>query len=405
MSSPPPAISAALSLGGAVAASTGPRGFPLILAAAPGAAAAALVAAAGGAGAWAAANQPELEALLSRYGAVLFRGLVRSDDAADAAAGASPAALAFSAFVRGFSGARWADLPYADSLSYAVRTEVCDRVCTTNEGRLGGMVWHHEQAQAPRFPRAVFFFCEVPAEPGCGGGTGISPSAAVHDALAREHPAFLAACAAKGLVYRARLPPRDGAGAGSGVGRSWRSFWRCAKKAEAEARMRELGYSWQWEAAAGGGGGGGGEEEEEEEEEDVLRMVTPVLPAVVAAPPSATLVFFNQAIAQVLSNAKWFLEVSDSAKTLTPEEEAAKVGEFLTLGDGSPVDLAALRFAAQVADENAYDIEWQRNDVALLDNYLVMHARRAWAGDGPRKVLASLVNEPERLPTPGGGAK
>ena len=150
--------------------------------------------------------------------------------------------------------------------------------------------------------------------------------------------------------------------------------------------MRELGYAWSWEAGEG-------------EEEDVLRMATPVLPAVVAAPPSGRLVFFNQAMAQVLSNAKWFLEVVADAG-LSPEAEAAKMADFLTLGDGSPVDLAALRFAAKVADEHAYDIEWQRGDVALLDNYLVMHARRAWVGDGPRRVLASLVNEPERLPTP-----
>ena len=381
----PVPISPALSLGGAVSASAGPRAFPLVLACAD----AAALAAAGGAGAFASAHQAELEALLSQFGAVLFRGFVDAPPpaAAPAAAAApSAAALAFSAFVRGFRGECWRDLPYADSLSYAVRAEVCDRVCTTNEGRLGGTVWHHEQAQAPRFPRAVFFFCEIPAEPGCGGGTGITPSAAVHDALAREHPAFLAACAAKGLVYRARLPPRDGTGSGSGVGRSWRSFWRCDKKAQAEARMRELGYAWSWEAGEG-------------EEEDVLRMATPVLPAVVAAPPSGRLVFFNQAIAQVLSNAKWFLEVVADAG-LSPEAEAAKMADFLTLGDGSPVDLAALRFAAKVADEHAYDIEWQRGDVALLDNYLVMHARRAWVGDGPRRVLASLVNEPERLPTP-----
>lgn len=376
----PVELPASLAGGGAVRASSGAGGFPLVLelesADALGDA---------GAGAWVTAHQAELEALLARFGAVLFRGFVRAAEPA-AAAGAAPsaAALAFSDFVRGFRGERWADLPYEDSLSYAVRTAVCERVCTTNEGRLGGMVWHHEQAQAPRFPRVVFFFCEVPADAGCGGGTGITPSAAVHDALAREHPAFLAACAAKGLVYRARLPPSDSAGAGSGVGRSWRSFWRCEHKEHAEARMRELGYSWTWEGEAG----------------DVLHMATPVLPAVVEA--SGRKVFFNQAIAQALSNAKWFAEVSgEGAAAPSAEKEAEQLSRFLTLGDGSPADLAALRFAAQVADAHAYDVEWQRGDVALIDNYLVMHARRAWIGDGPRKVLASLVNEPLRLPTPG----
>ena len=33
------------------------------------------------------------------------------------------------------------DLPYEDSLSYAVRLRVCRRVCTTNEGKRGGLVF------------------------------------------------------------------------------------------------------------------------------------------------------------------------------------------------------------------------------------------------------------------------
>ena len=167
--------------------------------------------------------------------------------------------------------------------------------------------------------------------------------------------------------------------------------------------MRELGYSWSWER-------GEGAEDSADGENDVLRMTTPVLPAVVSAPPSGRLVFFNQAIAQALSNAKWFLSVgadggAGGGGTATPEAEAEALGEFLTLGDGSPVDLAALRYAAEVADTHAYDIEWRAGDVGLVDNYLVMHARRAWLGDGPRRVLASLVNEPERLPTPGGAER
>jgi len=414
------ALSSSLSCGGAVAASTGPGGFPLILTLAPfdgGAAAggddggdgdgdeaaAAAAAALGGTspGAWVAANQAELEALLAAFGAILFRGFVRARGSADPALAPTPAALGFSELVRGFSGARWQDLPYADSLSYAVRSEVCARVCTTNEGRLGGMVWHHEQAQAPRFPRCVFFFCEVPADAGCGGATGITPSTAVHEALAARHAAFLAGCAAKGLIYKARLPPSDAAGAGSGVGRSWRSFWRCETREQAEARMRALGYSWSWEGVAG----------------DVLRMVTPALPAVVTASGRKT--FFNQAIAQALSNALWFAAVESraeggassepapaaapaSAPEAAPEAAVARLGEFLTFGDGSPVDLEALRFAAKVADERAYDVQWERGDVALIDNYQVMHARRAWLGDGPRRVLASLVDEPDApLPVSG----
>ena len=84
--------------------------------------------------AWVTANEAALVALLERHGAVHLRGLVR------------PRAEDFSRFVSAFS--RWADLPYEDSLSYAVRLPVCARVCTTNEAKLGGMTFHHEQAGA-----------------------------------------------------------------------------------------------------------------------------------------------------------------------------------------------------------------------------------------------------------------
>jgi alpha-ketoglutarate-dependent taurine dioxygenase len=38
------------------------------------------------------------------------------------------------------------------------------------------------------------------------------------------------------------------------------------------------------------------------------------------------------------------------------------------------------------------DLLWEQGDVGLLDNKLVMHARRPWEGEaGARRVLASLV--------------
>ena len=36
-----------------------------------------------------------------------------------------------------------------------------------------------------------------------------------------------------------------------------------------------------------------------------------------------------------------------------------------------------------------YDISWRNGDIALVDNYVAMHGRRAFKGT--RKVLASLV--------------
>lgn len=302
------------------------------------------------AAAWIAANFAYLSALLEAHGAVLFRGFPLGS------------AQDFSAFVGAFG---WTDLRYEDSLSLAVRTPICERVCTTNDGRGGGLVCHHEQAAAPLYPSRLFFFCEVPAPPGTGGGTGIFPSWELCEALALEQPAFLSDCEAKGVQYRIALPEEaETQRASGGVGRSWKSFFGVLDRAGAEARMRELGYTWTW--AAGG----------------VLLATTPTLPAVLETPGPRgphTRVFFNQVIAQVLGNAADFMRLGGE-------------GAVITFADGSPVPLEPVKWAHAKAESLAVNLQWERGDVGLLDNKLVMHARRPWDGEASaRRVIASLV--------------
>ena len=45
--------------------------------------------------------------------------------------------------------------------------------------------------------------------------------------------------------------------------------------------------------------------------------------------------------------------------------------------------------AIDLADELSFDLAWQAADMALIDNFLVMHGRRPF--EGKRTVLASLV--------------
>ena len=302
---------------------------------------------------WIVRRQREIEAALSISGALLLRGWPLR--------GASD----FGALVSSFAG--WSDLPYEDSLSYAVRLPVCDRVCTTNEGKTGGMVFHHEQAQAPRFPSRLFFYCETPAT--SGGGTGVCPSDVVWSRLAAAYPAFAAACETHGLIYSATLPPEQDTSVG--VGRSWKSFFGVDNSVAAEARMAALGYTWEWRAG------------------ESLYMRTPVLAAVrktVDANGATRKVFFNQAIAQYLANARDFSRGKGSADIVSGEDLLA---QYLCFGDGSRVPTEPLEFANAVCNETAVELDWRAGNVALLDNFLVMHARRAY--EGPRRVLASLV--------------
>ena len=49
----------------------------------------------------------------------------------------------------------------------------------------------------------------------------------------------------------------------------------------------------------------------------------------------------------------------------------------------------AMAKAIHIGDELSFDIPWQSGDVALVDNFLVMHGRRPF--EGQRRVLASLI--------------
>ena len=64
----------------------------------------------------------------------------------------------------------------------------------------------------------------------------------------------------------------------SGMGRSWKSTLRAETRDEAETRLREIGYDWEWLP------------------DGSLRATTPILPAVYEA-SSGRKTFFNQLIA------------------------------------------------------------------------------------------------------------
>jgi len=140
----------------------------------------------------------------------------------------------------------------------------------------------------------------------------------------------------------------------SGMGRSWQSTFSAESREAAEARMNELGYSWQWQSNSD------------------LRATTPVLPAVRDLGDGRSS-FFNQLIAAFKG---WKDTRNDPSKSIT-------------FGDDTTLDPDDVAKASELADEVTFDITWQDGDLALVDNYTAMHGRRTFTGI--RKVLASLV--------------
>jgi Taurine catabolism dioxygenase TauD, TfdA family len=286
--------------------------------------------------AWVNARRDELLAQAAEHGAVLFRGfpLATADD--------------FDAFVAAFD---LPNFPYDESLSNAVRINKTPRVFTANEAPpTVNIYFHHEMAQTPMYPSRLFFFCEQPAAE--GGATPLCRSDILWERLAERQPRFAGDCEAKGLKYTNVMPSENDPA--SGMGRGWQSTLRAKTPAEAEDRLRGLGYSWEWLPGS------------------ELRATTPVLPAVRQLNGNRKS-FFNQLIAAFQG---WKDARNDPSKAIT-------------FGDGTPLDREAVDVATQIAEDIAFDVPWQKGDVALVDNFVTMHGRRTFSGT--RKVLASLI--------------
>jgi len=282
------------------------------------------------------ANKPAIDAGLAQSGAVLFRGFNVPD-----AHALDDAIQAYGE--HGFS--------YADSLSNAVRVNITPRVFTANEAPPDVSIFlHHEMAQTPLYPAKLFFYCEI--APGEGGATPLCRSDILYERLMETAPETAAKFEREGVRYTNVMPPAPDPD--SGQGRSWRDTLGAADKPAAEKRLSDLGYSFEWLPV------------------DVLKATTPVLDAVRLLPDGRK-VFFNQLIAAFRG---WKDARNDPSKSVT-------------FGDGSPIDLAVMQDAIQIADDLSYDLNWQAGDVALLDNFIVMHGRRPYKGK--RRVLASLI--------------
>jgi hypothetical protein len=240
---------------------------------------------------------------------------------------------------------------YEDSLSNAVRINRTPRVFTANEAPPEVQIFlHHELAQTPHSPSHLFFFCEQPAA--TGGATPLCRSDVLWERLVARCPDFAHACETKGLRYSSVMPGENDPT--SGMGRSWQSTLKSTTRETAEARLSELGYTWEWLA------------------DGSLKATTPVLPAVYDLGDGRKS-FYNQLIAAFCG---WKDARNDPAKAIT-------------FGDGTPLARDAVMTAVELADKLTFDVPWQAGDVALVDNHVVMHGRRTFTG--VRKILASLI--------------
>ena len=284
---------------------------------------------------WLSSERERLLNILAREGAVLLRGLPLSN------------ALDFDACVVALE---LENFTYAESLSNAVRVNKTERVFTANEAPPELEIFlHHEMAQTPTYPSKLLFFCEHSSD--TGGSTPLCQSERLLKQLRDKVPQLIDDLQSKGVQYTNVMPAS--ADLGSGQGRSWQNTLGSKSKTSAETRLRDLNYTWEWL------------------QDENLKVTTPVLPAIRRLDDGRK-VFFNQLIAAYQG---W----KDSRN-----QDSKKI----QFGDGSDITEESMDDVCEIAEKITYDHFWQKGDLLLVDNFLVMHGRRPFFGT--RKVLASL---------------
>ncbi len=287
---------------------------------------------------WIQENKSSIEDALVKSGALLFRGF--PVDSAET----------FDQFSAAFG---YRNFTYQESLSNAVRINFTDRVFTANEAPKDVEIFlHHEMAQTPMAPSKLFFFCQSSADE--GGQTPLCRSDKLFQALENEWPQAMSAFEEFGVKYTTVMPAADDSD--SGQGRSWKSTLSVESVEQAEAKLSELGYTWDWL------------------ENGDLKAVTPRLPAVIEFEDESKS-FFNQLIAAYMG---W-------------KGVKENPSEFIRFGDDSEIPTDVLDLAVRLAPEFTYDVPWQDGDIALVDNYRTMHGRKPFEGERKRQVLVALA--------------
>ncbi|XP_068640949.1 clavaminate synthase-like protein At3g21360 [Aristolochia californica] len=229
----------------------------------------------------------------------------------------------------------WEEMPY---LGGSPRLKIDERVYTSNEAPLDLFIrFHHEMSLMKEIPSKIFFFCLTP--PREGGETALARSDVLFREMVRRVPEFVNRVAEVGTVVELEYPKENTTDLIMGT--SWKSVLETDDPSLAKQRALEKMECSSFEITKDG---------------------------------HAEVLFGPLQVIRTLDGQTlWFNNID---------------GSDVKLGDGNPVPHEAIDAYRETLGEISVDIEWQKGDVLLVDNWSVQHARRP--GKPPRQILVSL---------------
>lgn len=282
-------------------------------------------------------NNPRVQRLLLHHGGILFRGFNVDEP------------FEFQECVQS-AGAR----PFGYVGGDSPRSRVVDDVYTSTDYPASEVIsLHNEMSYLPECPRRLFFLCETPAS--SGGQTSL---AHCRDVLKALPTIILERFRSAGLNYIRNFY------SGVRLGKSWQDTYSTHDRKELEAIVAKQGSTCEWSSNGD------------------LRVST-LRSAFTTHPLTGELVWFNQA-------EQWHSSSLKPASRTLFEGMLGKgrLPHDCEYGDGTPLDENELSQIRHALNACKLLFDWQRGDLLMIDNILMMHGREAFTGH--RRTLAYL---------------
>jgi alpha-ketoglutarate-dependent taurine dioxygenase len=283
---------------------------------------------------WLRSSTDQVDALLQRHGAVLFRGFHEGSVERFEKAASAICPTLFP---------EYGDLPRegASLQIYQSTPYPPDRT----------IFFHNESSHLPSWPMRQFFSCIVAAPE--GGETPIVDCRWVYTSL---RPELVEEFRTRRLRYARNFI--------DSVDVSWRRFFETDDPAVVERKCVESGMGHAWLA-------------------DGTLRIWREADAVLRHPRTGEMVFFNQV---ALHHASCLDPDTRNSLVSLYGEEGLPRNVFW--GDGSPIPDEIVTEVREVMDRESLAFSWREGDVLAIDNMLVAHARRPFSG--PRKIVVAL---------------
>ncbi len=283
------------------------------------------------------AHRAELQRLLLKHGAILFRGF-------NVAGAVEFESCAASLDAR----------PYGYVGGNSPRTRVASDVFTSTEYPASEAIsLHNEMSYLPTSPRRLFFYSLVPAR--SGGQTPLASGLDVRRAMPEE---IVTTLRKRGLKYIRNFKPN------LPLAKSWQDTYSTSDRDEAASLIARQGSQCTW--LPGG----------------ALQVCTRC-DALARHPQTGEEVWFNQA-------EQWHPSALAPQVRKLYEQLLGKDGlpHDCRYADGEPIAEDVMVEIRRTLQQCKLLFDWQRHDLLVIDNILMMHGREPFTGE--RKTLAYL---------------